>query len=119
MTDFFPAGELVDRLIIARIKAEKLGLCTNESEWYEKAVQKLDLSAIESEMLELKQSHLKIWKMESLLKSGLEQQVTLEEIGRRSILIRNYNAQRIKIKNAISKKLGCDVIEIKKDHLSE
>lgn len=119
MTNFFPIGELVDRLIIARIKSEKLGLVTNESEWYESAIQDLDLNIVELEMAELKQAHLKIWEMESLLKSGLEEQISLEEIGRRAIKIRNYNGQRIIIKNRISEKLGCNVVEIKKDHLSE
>lgn len=119
MTNFFPIGELVDRLIIARIKTEKLGLVTNESKWYESAVENLDLGIVEQEMEDLKQAHLQIWEMESLLKNGLEEQISLEEIGRRSIKIRDYNGQRVIIKNAISKKLGCEVVEIKKDHLSE
>lgn len=119
MTDFFPVGELIDRLIIARIKSEKLGLLTNESEWYEQSVLNLDLSVVKLEMTELKQAHLKIWEMESLLKSGLEEKISLEEIGRRAIKIRDYNGQRIIIKNRISEKLGCNVVEIKKDHLSE
>jgi hypothetical protein len=119
MKDFFPVGELIDRLIIARIKAEKLGSITNESEWYELAVENIDLGQIENEMQDLKQAHLRIWEMESLLKSGLEEQISLEEIGRRAIKIRDYNGQRIIIKNRISKKLGCNVVEIKKDHLSQ
>ena len=119
MTDFFPVGELIDRLIIARIKSEKLGLVTNESEWYESSVQDLDLDIVEPEMTALKQAHLKIWEMESLLKSGLEEQISLDEIGRRAIEIRNFNADRIAIKNAIGEKLNCPVIEIKQDHLSE
>ena len=119
MTNFFPIGELIDRLIIARIKTEKLGLITNESKWYESAVKDLDLREVESEMIELKQAHYKIWEMEGLLKSGLEKQITLAEIGRRAIKIRNYNSERINIKNRISQKLGCNVVEIKKDHLSE
>ena len=119
MTDFFPVGELIDRLVIARIKSEKLGIITNESEWYESAVQKIDLNIVESEMSDLKQANLKIWEMESLLKSGLEEKIPLEEIGRRAIKIRDYNGQRVIIKNCISKKLGCEVVEIKKDHLSK
>jgi microcompartment protein CcmL/EutN len=119
MTNFFPIGELIDRLIIARIKTEKLGVITNESKWYESAVKNIDLSSVENEMQDLKQAHLRIWEMESLLKSGLEEQISLEEIGRRAIKIRDYNGQRVIIKNSISKKLGCEVVEIKKDHLSK
>ena len=119
MTDFFPIGELLDRLIIARIKTEKLGIVTNESQWYENAVKHLNLDVVESEMKDLKKAHLAIWELESLLKSGLEEQISLEEIGKRTIKIRNFNADRIATKNAISKKLNCPVIELKQDHLSE
>lgn len=38
---------------------------------------------------------------------------------RQVIKIRNYNSQKIIIKNRISEKLRCNVVEIKKDHLSE
>lgn len=119
MTDFFPIGEFIDRLVISRIKAEKLGLVTNESEWYESKAKELDLTSVQEEIVQLKQAHLRIWEMEKLLKSGLEDQLPLEEIGRRAIKIRNLNGERIVIKNALSKKLGCEVVEIKKDHLSE
>lgn len=119
MIDFFPIGELIDRLVIARIKAEKLGLHTNELDWYESAIKNFDISHLENEIHELKLAHLDIWEMESLLKSGLEEQISLEEIGRRAIKIRDYNGHRIKIKNRISEKMNCNVVEIKKDHLSE
>ena len=119
MKEFFPIGEFVDRLIISQIKAEKLGLVTNESQWYESKAKELDLTSVQEEILQLEQAHLRIWEMEKLLKSGLEDQLPLDEIGRRAIKIRNLNGERIVIKNALSKKLGCEVVEIKKDHLSE
>ena len=119
MTDFFPVGELIDKLVIARIKSKKLGLVTNESEWYERAAEQLDLSSVQSKIAELEQAHLSIWEMESLLKSGLEEKLPLEEIGRRAIKIRNLNKERIVIKNQLSEKMGCPVVEYKKDHLSE
>lgn len=119
MTDFFPIGEFIDRLVISRIKADKLGVMTNEILWYETKAKELDLSTVEEEIEQLKQAHLRIWEMEKLLKSGLEDQLPLDEIGRRAIKIRNLNSERIVIKNTLSKKLGCDVVEIKKDHLSE
>jgi len=119
MTDFFPVGELVDRLIIARLKQEKLGVITNEGQWYEQAVKHFNLDVIETEMQKLKEAHSAIWELESSLKSGLEEQIPLEEIGKRAIKIRNLNADRIATKNAISTKLNCSVIELKQDHLSE
>ena len=119
MNNFFPIGELLDRLVIAELKAEKLGTNTKELDWYQDAVKSFDLESIQQELYELRKAHEAIWNLECLLKSGLENQVSLEEIGRRAIKIRNLNGERIIIKNTISKKLKCDVIEIKKDHISE
>ena len=65
---------------------------------------------------DLEKKVLKI--LEKELKNGFEQTLPLEEIGRRAILIRNENALRVKIKNAIAEALGCEVKEIKQDHLS-
>ena len=86
---------------------------------YADKAKELDLTSVQEEILQLEQAHLRIWEMEKLLKSGLEDQLPLDEIGRRAIKIRNLNGERIVIKNALSKKLGCEVVEIKKDHLSE
>ena len=119
MTNFSPVGELIDRYIIAVIKYEKTGLNSIELEWYTKCIEDLDLICIEYEMDQLRQAHLNIWRLESSLRSGLEENVGLEEIGRRAIEIRNYNAERVVAKNKISKKMNSTLIEYKKDHLSE
>ena len=63
--------------------------------------------------------HKQIWELEKELKAGLEQALSLEEIGRRAIEIRNHNHRRIALKNAMAEKLYCPVREIKKDHASE
>ena len=119
MTNFSPVGELIDRYIIAVIKYEKTGLNSIELEWYTKCIEDLDLICIEYEMDQLRQAHLNIWRLESSLRSGLEENVGLEEIGRRAIEIRNYNAERVVAKNKISKKMNCAVMEYKHDHISE
>jgi hypothetical protein len=119
MKDFFPVGELIDRYLIALIKFQKTGLNLEELNWYNERIKNFDLDSIRPEMDDLKQAHLNIWAMESSLRSGLEENVGFEEIGRRAIKIRDYNGQRIIAKNAIAKKLNCPVIEYKKDHLSE
>lgn len=119
MTDFFPVGELIDRYLIALIKFQKTGWNLEELNWYNERIKNFDLDSVQQEMADLKQAHLNIWAMESSLRSGLEEDVGMEEIGRRAIKIRDYNAKRIIAKNAIAKKLNCPVIEFKKDHLSE
>ena len=49
-----------------------------------------------------------------------EAELPLEEIGRRAILIRDWNNKRVAIKNHIAEQLKTDQVrETKTDHLSE
>ena len=115
----FPVIELFDRLAIAEIKwARTLGN-QDELEWYLDQVKEFNRDLVKSEYEELKAIHNTIWGLESELKSGCEDQLSLEEIGRRAILIRDWNNKRIAVKNIIAEKLGCIVREFKKEHLSE
>jgi hypothetical protein len=116
----FPVIELIDRLSIARIKHEITnGANQEELDWYENQASQFDLFVVAQEIEKLSQIHRQIWQLESDLKSFKEHNHTLEEIGRRAILIRDHNHRRISIKNIIAEKLGCSVKEIKKDHASE
>ena len=120
MTITFPITELMDRLAIAEVKSiNSNGANVEELTWYVTQASSIDRSLIAKEYNELKQIHAKIWELEALLKAGLEEQLSLEEIGRRAIEIRNYNNQRIRLKNTMAEKLNCPVREIKKDHISE
>ena len=121
MTVFFPVFELMDRLVIARVKFEKSqGANRAELEFSQQQVQHIDLSVIESELKSLENIHKQIWSLEAELKSGRESELSLEELGRRAIEIRNWNNRRIALKNAMADKLGqSDLHEIKRDHLSE
>lgn len=115
----FPITELIDRYLIAEIKQEKSGKNINELEFYQKQIEKYPLQKVFDFMQELKSIHLDIWELEKELKTGAEQDLSLEEIGRRAIAIRNKNNQRVECKNKIAEVLGCDLREFKQDHLSE
>jgi hypothetical protein len=120
MTVIFPIIELIDRLAIAEVKFLRTnGANQAELEWYQTQADNFSFDEIQAQYNDLKDIHNEIWELESLLKSGHEQQLSLEEIGRRAILIRNFNNTRIAIKNSIAHHLGCNVREIKKNHLSE
>ena len=120
MNIIFPIVELIDRLAIAEVKFMRTnGANKEELEWYQQQSNNLSLENVRLQYNDLKNIHNEIWELESLLKSGHEQEVSLEEIGRRAILIRNFNNKRIAIKNYIAQYLGCQVREIKKNHLSE
>jgi hypothetical protein len=63
--------------------------------------------------------HHAIWDLEWQLKSGVEQMLSLQEIGRRAIAIRDFNNKRIAYKNSVANILGHPVTEIKQDHLAD
>ena len=118
--EFLPALELVDRLCIARVKFERTkGANQVELDWYENQFSKLPQSEeLNRDVAAMTEIHNAIWDLEWQLKSGVEQQLSLEEIGRRAIRIRDHNNKRITYKNSIAKLLGHPVTELKKDHLS-
>ena len=116
---FFPVIELVDRYAIAQLKFDKTQANYDELNFYKEQLKSYDLATIKPELDELYSIHRQIWNLESELKSGVEHQLSLDEIGRRAIEIRNWNNKRVCIKNSIAEQLGCTVKEIKKDHLSQ
>jgi hypothetical protein len=63
--------------------------------------------------------HHAIWDLEWQLKSGVEQMLSLQEIGRRAIAIRDFNNRRIAFKNTVARILNHPVLEIKQDHLAD
>ena len=119
MNPVFPIIELVDRLAIAEVKFQRTKANEEELVWYMNQALRIDLSEIVNEYEELKRIHNEIWELEAELKTGREAELSLEEIGRRAIAIRDHNNKRVALKNTIAEKLNCSVREIKKDHLSE
>jgi|APGre2960657373_1045057.scaffolds.fasta_scaffold00677_9 hypothetical protein len=115
----FPIIELFDRLAIAQVKWEHTKSNHEELEWYTVQASNFNFDSINDSFEELKKIHHSIWDLEWQLKTGVEDQLSLEEIGRRAVVIRDYNNKRIAIKNLIAEKLGCVIKEIKRDHLSE
>lgn len=119
MSSFFPIIELADRLAIAEVKFDRTAANHEELAWYTKHFQEYESESVRAQLDKLKAIHNEIWNLEWQLKSGYEQQLPLEEIGRRAIAIRDYNNKRIAIKNSLAEQLGCQVREVKQDHLSE
>lgn len=115
----FPIIELIDRLAIAEVKFKRTGANEDELTYYMNQAIQIDLTDVTDLFTNLVSIHNQIWDLEAELKTGREAELPLEEIGRRAIEIRNWNNQRIRIKNAIAERLDCPVREIKRDHLSE
>jgi hypothetical protein len=124
---FLPELELIDRLCIARVKYERTDKGNqDELDWYEARYQELNLQLTESQKQtlefnigEITNIHNQIWNLEWQLKSGVEQLLAMDEIGRRAIAIRDWNNRRITYKNSIAELFGLQLREIKTDHLSD
>lgn len=132
-------GDILDRLTIAKLKSERIGTEENKREYEafkeEIELRKIDPSIKYNLLVEfgsiLYDVNNFIWLLESGLKSGKEtlenphyildekNKEALSKIGATTILIRNFNHLRVKIKNLINKISGEGFEDIKKDHLSE
>jgi hypothetical protein len=119
--EFLPVLELIDRLCIARVKhARTQGANQVELDWYEQRFRQLPQSAELDEAVQaMTDIHHAIWDLEWQLKSGVEQMLSLQEIGRRAIAIRDFNNRRIAYKNTVARILNHPVLEIKQDHLAD
>ena len=119
--EYLPVLELIDRLCIARVKhARTNGANQTELDWYEQRLQQLPQSAeLDQAIAAMTDIHHAIWDLEWQLKSGVEQMLSLQEIGRRAIAIRDFNNKRIAYKNSVARILNHPVREIKQDHLAD
>jgi hypothetical protein len=61
----------------------------------------------------------KIWDLEADIRQGKEGILGLEEVGRRALAIRDFNGERIRLKNEITELVGEKYKEIKIDHASQ
>ena len=60
-----------------------------------------------------------IWQLEAELKAGHETRVPMIELGRRAVEIRDWNRERLGLKNAITAATGSGFVETKREHLAE
>jgi len=111
-------GEFIDRMSITSKKALcRLPGAQTELElmlaWCKEA-------GIDGEFLlaiiRVAQTNLSIWDLEHSVRNAAEGSISLSEVGRRSIMIRNTNKIRIENKNILNSRL---FVEEKIKHLSE
>jgi hypothetical protein len=112
-------GDLVDRFTILVLKVVHSGeyptdALLAEIKEYCDVYSTLSCSEVDSVFFRLLWINSKIWELESAIRQGKEGQLTLEEIGKRALKIRDYNRLRVEAKNALSK-----YKEIKIDHASQ
>ena len=69
-------------------------------------------------LVDLLEANVRIWWLETDLRNGREGGISLEDVGRRALEIRDVNKERIAAKNAIAAYSRDDRFEVKIDHAS-
>lgn len=124
-----PLADVIDRYTILKLKSERL---TAEQRKFEPILNR-ELLAYEQALMDYRQRGISVkqewvdelyningncWDLEAAIRQGKEEELGLEEVGRRAILIRDVNRQRIAVKNLIAKETGLGFLEIKINHAS-
>lgn len=123
-------SELFDKFTILKLKKERLpasDLVSRQYLMFDKEVKsalkkqpKTVKSQLKRKLVELYETNKAIWELEHDLRSGLDNNMSLEEIGKRAIKIRNYNGLRMQTKNKICLLFKEEIFrEVKTDHISE
>jgi hypothetical protein len=120
-----PLPEAIDKFSILSLKLERghdpqqLISVRREWEFYKAVIEeyrKDNFEVKDTWIKALKKINGRIWDLEATIHNEGEL-LSLEEIGRRTLEIRNINRERIESKNKIAEEIGMDFFEVKIDHL--
>lgn len=116
----FPVIEIVDRYAIAVVKhAKTQGANREELEFYLEQMKIANISPVHTLVLELINHHEYVWNLEDDFKKCRIDNLPMDEIGRRALLIRDVGFVRVELKNKLAELAEDPVREFKQDHLSE
>lgn len=111
-------GDIIDRYTICKLKSERGNI--DMSEEMNKLSEEMNkFPNLENYVNQLYKINGDIWDLESDIRQGKEDTLGLEEVGRRSIKIREHNNKRVGIKNVINSITKTGFIETKISHASE
>ena len=119
-----PLAELIDRYSIMRLKMERIGdpNLKKEFETLQLSINKYRERGIKVDdgwLNKLYEINGKMWDLEHDIRKGKENELGLEEVGRRALLIRDLNKQRVSVKNEIAEITGSGFKDIKMNHASQ
>ena len=99
-----PISEIADRYSIALLKKERAD-AQNQKEINDLSAELLNYPDISIYIEKLVEINGKIWDLESDIRKGKEEELGLEEVGRRAIMIRGFNKIRVGYKNKSRKRI--------------
>jgi hypothetical protein len=124
-----PLPEVMDKLSILMLKSDRLpandpsrASVEKERAFYEKVLDlyRAEGVPVKKEWLEgMVEINGRCWDLEAAIRQGRDEELGLEEVGRRALILRDLNKIRIERKNNIAKECGLDFFEIKVDHASQ
>ncbi|MCL5090675.1 MAG: hypothetical protein M1514_01555 [Patescibacteria group bacterium] len=125
-----PPAEIFDRYTILLLKVkrlpegkgfrEQLKLYKSEVNNICNGLDKGKLKKIKEFIKRLYIINKNIWDVEKEIKQGYEDKLSLEEVGRRALIVRDLNGTRMKLKNEIYEFLGQPLfVDIKTDYVSD
>ncbi|MBI4093965.1 hypothetical protein HY417_03300 [Candidatus Kaiserbacteria bacterium] len=118
-----PLHETIDRLTITLLKLERLQGNKNyesfqrEYDFYSKVVdafRKDDIDVKQEWIDDMKRANGRVWDREAAIRQGRESEFGLEEMGRRTLELRDIQMQeRIPAKNRVAIEIGAPFFEVK------
>jgi uncharacterized protein YxjI len=120
-----PICELCDRMTIAQLKLHRLtddqidkaGL-QKQIEYYDSGID-VDNIKLRELIIDLYEINGQMWDAEYEIRKGLDDDLGLEEIGRRALRIRDLNRVRVAVKNQIAELTGqSEFKDCKMNHIS-
>ena len=120
-----PICELCDRMTIAQLKMQRLsddqidkaGL-HKQIKYYESGID-VDNIQLRELIIDLHQINGQMWDAEYDIRKGLDDDLGLEEVGRRAIRISDLNSTRVAVKNQIAELTGqSEFKDCKMNHIS-
>lgn len=125
-----PLAEVIDRYTIVRLKRERLTdaqrgaepFLEREFAAYGEAIEEFRGRGVDVRqgwIDELYAINSKCWDMEADIRQGKEGTLGLAEVGRRALILRDFNRERNAVKNCITRETGIGFPEIKVQHGSE
>ena len=113
-----PISEIADRYSIAILKKERAN-ADNSEEIFILSEEIKNYPNIDPYIEKLIEINGKIWDLESDIRKGKEEELGLEEVGRRAIQIRGFNKIRVGYKNEMVNLYSEGFEDIKMNHASE
>jgi len=127
----YPLDELLDRRSIIQLKIERIEenddrkrLMREFSDYTFAIAEYINNKVCTKEQVEdwhkkLYEANGVIWDLETNIRRGQIGDMSLEEVGKTAIKIREANGKRIQIKSQIVKEIGMGYVDIKINHASE